>query len=500
MKINIVSVDLGTTNVKVALIKFDEKSEKFEVLKSESYRVDPVVEGPGAYEHGPGQVVSYVKQLVKKISKSGNVDSIVLASYLFGLAVADSRLNYLTNIITWMDERPYVVLGELRKYAKEIYLRTGCPLLHIYALPKILWIKKYSKDKFNQGAYFLDSKSLLVHSLAGEVVTDLSSASGTYQLLNIKSLSWDDFALSLAGIDESNLPEVREGYAYGYLREEVAAELGVGRKTPVVIGLYDGASMIYGMSGSLGGVGIVNLGSSAMIRVVVEEPSIDSSPLMRFQTYYLVDRRWLAGGAINNAGVVVEYVIKLLYGVDTRRAEEFEKILESASCRAETNSVTSVPLVLPERFPFLDFNRRMSFIGLTQSTQKEDLVLSTVEGVLMLLAYISRSMESSGVNYREVRVGGKLASYRCIREMLANVLNKPVYSSVVADSSHLGNVLLSLKALKHVSQRELYRLVDSSILRAEPAYPRAERVVEYGKKFTEFSFVLEKLYLRPDFL
>ncbi len=43
-----------------------------------------------------------------------------------------------------------------------------------------------------------DAKAYLVHELAGEFVTDLSSALGTYQLLNVRSLRWDGFLLGLA--------------------------------------------------------------------------------------------------------------------------------------------------------------------------------------------------------------------------------------------------------------------------------------------------------------
>lgn len=496
----VASIDLGTTNVKAALIDFDERDEKITLTRLESYRIEPVVEAPGAYEHDPRIVLHYVKNLMKNISRGVSIDAIVLTSYLFGLVAVDEHFDYLTNIMTWMDERPYSVLGDLRKYARELYERTGCPPLHIYALPKILWLKKHSEEKFRRAKHFLDSKSLLMASLTGEVVTDLSSASGTYQLLDIKKLTWDELGLSLAGIEESQLPEVREGYSYELLREGVARELGLDQKTPAIIGLYDGGSMIYGLSGASSGVGIVNLGSSAMIRTVSERPRIDTSPLMWFQTYYLMDGLWLMGGAINNAGIVVEYIIRLLFGIEPSDANSFERALGSVSCATKVSPIISIPFILPERFPFIDFKRRMGIFGLTQDAHRDDIALSVIEGVLLTLAYISRSMEESGATYTEVRVGGRLASHRCVRMLLADILEKPVVSTETVDSSHLGNILLSLRALKYLGQKELTRLVNDLLSKAEKIYPDADRAVLYRRKFDEFSSILTRLYIDTEML
>jgi gluconokinase len=490
----ITSIDLGTTNVKVALIKFYEDG-RVEVVRSLSQRVNPVQPEVNSYEHDPRDIKKQIKTLVKGCVGGVHPDAIVLTSYLFGLLLTDEGMNYLTNIITWMDERPYEVLNEVMPYSKELYFRTGCPPLHIYGLPKIIWFKKRLGSGFKRVRYLMDSKAFLMNFLTGEYVTDLSTASGTYQLLNLRTLKWDELGLTIAGIDEKSLPELREGYYVGMLRRGLKEELGLSDDVPVVLGLFDGASMIYGATGGLSGLGVVNLGSSAMIRAVTSEAIVDPSPLMMFQTYYFIDKTWLGGGAINNAGVVVEYIIKLLYDVDPQDTIKYSNVLESLNNTVKkTKTLISIPLLYPERLPFIKPTKRLSILGIDSSSRKEDVAISVIEGVLMLLALIYSSMEGVGVSVNEVRVGGKLSEYYFIRKLLANILGRKVVHTTVGDLSHIGNIFLALRALKHVTQKGIYELCESITSSAERISPIENEVTYYRSLLREFKDLINKLY------
>lgn len=435
-----------------------------------------------------------VKQLIREVCKGVKVDSIVLTSYLFGLILANKELKPITNIITWLDERAYEVLNDLRPFSKNIYERTGCPHLHVYALPKLLWLKKRAFNVFKEAKYFIDSKSLLMNLLTGSNVTDLSSASGTYQMLSIRDLRWDDLSLNLVGIDESSLPEVREGYYSELMKGGLASELEVGGRVPVVLGVYDGASMIYGLTGGVTELGVVNMGSSAMIRAVIPEPILDSSHFMRFQTYYLTDRAWLAGGAISNAGIVVEHIIRLLYNVEPDDVGTYSQILNMLNTTSKTpQTLLSIPLLYSERLP-LNPARRVSIVGLESTSRREDIVLSVIEGVVMLLALLYSAMEENNVLVNEVRVGGRLTEYLFVRKLLANILEKEVVYSGLGDVSHLGNLFLFLRSMKHAGRREIEGLCKKMLRNAERISPTYDEVIKYRNLFKEFKEVINKLY------
>ncbi len=478
----------------MALLNFDEGSETLTVVRSLNSRISPITPEPLAYEHDPREVLTTVKRLVKEVCRGFKVDSLVLTSYLFGLLLVDEEMKPVTNIITWLDERPYEALKELHPFSRELYERTGCPHLHVYALPKLLWLRSRAPHVFRRAKYFIDSKSLLMNFLTGNNVTDLSSASGTYQMLNIRDLKWDDLSLNLAGIDESSLPEIREGHTSELIRGDLADELGIRERIPVVLGVYDGASMIYGLTGGEARLGVVNIGSSAMIRAVIPEPITDASKLMRFQTYYLIDKKWLAGGAISNGGVVVDHIIRLLYDVKPDDTTSYSKIFDSLEGASKVSqTLLTVPLLYSERLP-LNPARRVSIIGLESTTRKIDIVLSVIEGVVMLLALLYKSLEENGVAVDEVRVGGKLTRYSFVRNLLVNVFEKEVVYSGLEDVSHLGNLFLSLRSLKYADSGKIRELCQKMLGSAERTVPTYEEVVRYRKLFKEFEEVISKLY------
>jgi len=468
----ILSVDLGTTNLKASVVKV--RDSNLEVLESITERIPPEISEPGAYEHNPKVVESLFAKVVKHLS-AWKPEAVSLSTYLFGAVFIDEAGNPLTNIITWMDERPLEALGELRIYAGELYKRTGCPPIHIYALPKILWLKKTRREVFARVKGVWDAKSYLMHRVVGEALTDLSTASGTFQMLNIHTLKWDDLPLELAGIDEKALPRLLEGDSVIYLGDG-ARRLGLEAGTPLILGLYDGGTMIYGATRFARGVwiAVVNLGTSAMLRSVVNVPVVDSrADLARFQTYYLMKGLWLSGGAVNNAGSAVEWVLRLL-GYDEA---VFGRVLDDAG-NVETD-VIFVPLLLPERLPFIDPSARGLIANLRQYTARLEIVRAAIEGVTFLLKVFDETLADNGVHYDLAVAGGGLSKSSTVMKILAGVLGKPVVRTGI-DLQILGHVLLALEAL---GDRSTARAIAESATfeRFEP-----DGVDRYRSKFSKF--------------
>jgi len=460
----VLSVDVGTTNLKVALVKVTK--DGFAIDKTINMKIPPHIPEPQSYEHDPRELRDLVLRSIKTaIREGGDVDAITLSGYLFGVLALDKQGNELTNIITWVDERPRSVLNELKSYAQELYMRTGCPPLHIYALPKILWLRRVMGSKFSDISMFLDMKAYLMKVLTGMAITDYSSASGTFQLLNIHSLRWDSRALELAGIDEKMLPELEEGTKVLEMRKEVAEYAGLREPAKVVLGLFDGASMILGFTLLESNRAVVNMGTSAMLRTVIDRPVVDSSPLMRFQTYYMLNGRWLSGGAINNAGIVLDWVLDSFFR-DLRSSSDvvdpYRALLETLP--EEPSDIIFVPLILSERLPFLSAGAVIA--GLKHSTSRREIAKAALEGIAMLLKLIDEALEENGIVYRDIVAGGKLAKFNVVARVLANVLGKPVSVPEIFDAVHIGNTVTVLMAIKAASRRELSELI--------AMYPRME--------------------------
>ena len=81
--------------------------------------------------------------------------------------------------------------------------------------------------------WWVGLKDFIVHQLTGELVTEVSNASGT-GLLDLSTLTWNPEALELVGVDADRLPPVRATTDALPLTDSLAEEVGLPRGLPVV--------------------------------------------------------------------------------------------------------------------------------------------------------------------------------------------------------------------------------------------------------------------------
>lgn len=479
---NILAIDLGTTNLKASLLKIDENDNNIVMIESITRKINPVIPSPKAHEHDPRVIKQELFEVIKHISKRYIVDALVTSTYLFATIVLNNRYEPLTNIITWMDERSVKYVDLIKDEALEIYRRTGCPPLHIYILPKVLWFS-HENPSLIKGNFILDAKSLLTTWFLGYPITDLSTASGTYQMLNISSLKWDQYILEIAGVSQDQLPEIKEAYYLDYISEKTALEFNLQPKTPLILGLYDGGSMIYGLSMGRKDIGVVNLGSSGMLRVVVNKPIVDYSHHMRFQTYYLTDGLWLSGGGINNAGVVLEFLLKLL-NLDFKVLDE---VLNKDPIHPQKTPLV-IPLLYRERLFMVPSNIGFLTCKLSPDMAINHLIWGTVEGILMLIKLIEEALEENSINFNNIMLGGGLAKYQGVVKTLATTLNRKIGVLKGLEASHLGCVLLALNVLegKRKANEVVYRIREL----VSYVNPDINLVDHYSAKYAEFKKLL----------
>ncbi len=488
---NIISIDVGTTNIKVARVNVLDDSIKIE--KQTNVKVPVEKPERKAYEHNPYTLLNLLVKAVRHLANK-EIDALAFTTYLFGILYLDKNMKPLSNIVTWLDERPTEILHILKPYAKELYQRTGCPVLHIYGLPKILWFKRYRKEIFNKTKYFLDAKSLLMYTFTKELVSDLSTVSGTYQLLNIRVLKWDDFALNLIGIEENQLPQTVEGTYVATMGREMSRQLGLSEGIPVITGVYDGGSMIYGLTLGKSGLGVVNMGTSAMLRVVTNFPVIDNPNLMRFQTYYLTGKKWVSGGGISNAGVVFEFLYKL-FSVKQSKNEFFRSVFGGMeACLRERSKLLFIPILYAERLPFISATMGGTITGLTPETNYLEIFRAAAEGIVFLLKTIDDGLTENEVKYYEITAGGKIAQYPSMQKILANIFNKKIAYCGIPDISHLGNTLITIKSLKTHSSKEIHEIHRKIMSACIKTKPDPVLLKKYVNLYSHFKHILEKLY------
>lgn len=483
---NVLAVDIGTTNVKASVI--DEKGRVLRVASRELNLLSPA---PGAAEHSPAELLLAIHSTCREVVKSFNVNAVALSCYQHGLLAVDKELNPLTNILTHMDCRsaPYVRRVEQECDAFELYRRTGCPPLFVYALPKVLWLRSERPEVAANASYYLLVKDYVIAKAVGEPYIDYGNASGS-QLFNINALKWDDLALQIAEVDEKQLAEPVEG-------SKVLCELGgkgaelfaVKAGTPLIPGTFDGAAQNLGLGVIGADEAALNLGTTAVVRMLSCEPVLDRGD-MRLFCYYAARAYWAFGGSTNNGGSVLRWLRDTFGWPEVVAAELLREdpydILCAEAERAPPGAggLVFLPFMAGERFPFRDPYLRGALLGLRYDHRRGHVIRAFMEGVAMTIRAIVDVMTEVGHKPRMLVGGGGGLKSTLWARIVSSATNLPLVRTVAGEhASNRGVAALALVALGATGSLE--RLIEWREV-VDVVEPSKELVDAYSRLYRRF--------------
>lgn len=444
----IIAVDIGTSSIKTGLV-----DEEGRVASTVVYDVPLTRPTPLAAEHDLELVWRLVIRSIKEVARGfeNRVEAVVFSNYLHGLALLDENYRVVWNVMTHLDRRCATEQKILEEVGYDLYNRTGCPPIFVFPICKALWLSKKGFFRKNMRLSFV--KDYVLFRLTGVHAVDNGVASGT-GLQNVHSLKWDDHALGLLGIDESNLPTLVEpGEVLDYVD---IPDAGL-NKVAVIPGSFDGAVQNVGF-GVREENAVLNLGSTAVVRTLTKSLVLDKSREMRFFAYYAVDGYRAIGGASNNGMTVVDWLKKLV-------SADLE-LPEHPAC---TDGVYVLPFLSGERYPFRDPNLTFTVHGLRLEHGREHLFKAVIEGIAFTVGYILKSIEENGRSISTLHCAGGGCLNAGIVKTFSNVLCKPIAVYEVSRAAGLiGSAAIALKALGRARSaleagealRGAYRLVE----------------------------------------
>lgn len=439
-------IDVGTTNIKAGVV-----DKEGQVLSQGSKRLELMRPEKGAVEHDPEQIftalVPLCRQVVKKYAQDINI--LALSGYMYGFLPLDKDGRPLTGIITLLDTRTKPVMEKIEKEypVVDIYEKSGSQPMFISMFSRLLWLQEAKPQIFAKSRYFVGIKGYLFHRLCGRYMTDPGIASAT-QLYNIHDMDWDEDILQMVGINSNQLPEVVAGdRIVGDLSRKTAELLGLKGEVKVLPGYYDGGSMIIGMGGFDTSQGICNIGTTAMLRSSSNKPLFDDLQKRRLTTISLSPGRWAIGGAINNAGIILQWFKdNLAGGMDYNMINE-----EAAGIVPGSDGLFCLPFLTGERDPRVGDLASASFFGLREYHTAGHVGRAVLEGVGYSLNMIKKAQEENGLKLEGIMLGGSGSKSNIWPQILADIFNLPVTRALTRDSTLIGAALLAFTALGEYS-------------------------------------------------
>jgi gluconokinase len=432
------AIDLGTTNLKAGLV-----NEQGEILLVRSSAIQTISREPGAAEHHPEELKRLLFDLCRQVligDYKDQVEYIVSSTYQFGLMLLDAQRNPLTAITLLTDIRSQHTFSDfICAYAEEnIYQKTGCPLISQYVLPRLFYFSKEKPKLFEKAKYFTDSKSFLFEWLTGEWVTDISIAAAT-QFYDAHHFQWDEELLSRINLSPDQFPLAADGTRFtAPLKKELCTALGFKKNIQVVLGVFDGAALAIGLGGLAPNVGIINLGTTAMLRMPGDQPAFDKNENKRIQAYALHKYFFLNGGALNNASLPLDWMRNNLFDID----------MQDKALLQITNEppLISLPYLTGERDSKTGPYASGVFFGIRRNHTGTDFARSVLEGVAYSMRYIYDALKENNLHVKELRMGGGGINIKMWPQIFADVLAAPVTVSAVKEMALVGSSMLAFTA------------------------------------------------------
>ncbi|WP_302441898.1 gluconokinase [Colibacter massiliensis] len=494
-----IGVDVGTTGVRAIAYT----AEGVNVCSAEAF-YPLLTPHPDWAEESPLQIYEAVEDVIRRTAsqlryKNKELSGIALSTVMHSFAGLDKNKQPLMDMQTWADSRSAGIVRDMKLDAdlcRSFYERTGCPVHACYPLAKIIWLRRHQPDLFSQMKYVGSLKDYIFRNFTGEWVIDRSAASAS-GLYNEFILEWDEEILQYAGISKDYMPPVVSTTYSSTLTDSAAASMGLPAGLPVVIGATDGVLVNVGIGAVNPGQLSGTIGTSGALRMLTQAPKTDKR--MRTWCYNLTDDVWVAGGAVNNGGMILRWVRDKIchYGGSALESLDIDPYdlmtMKAEHVDAGADGLICLPYFTGERAPYWNSELRGMFFGFSLNHSRSHMIRAVMEGICYSLNSVMSALREFG-SIEDIRVSGSFTKSQLWLQILADVLNEPITLPDNSEGAAFGAAVLGF-----ISGGKLSGIADTaSLVHPKKVYvPQAENVAVYKELFRIFERIYENL--QPEF-
>ena len=443
MKSYIGAIDQGTTSTRFMV--FDKSARIVAVAQKEHEQIFP---RPGWVEHDALEILRRTEEVIAEaLNQRG-----LRASDLATIGITNQRETTviwdritgepIAHAIVWQDTR---VADDVARFVESggqdrFRAQTGLPLSTYFSSLKLRWLLQNipgaSERAVTGDVLFGNIDTFLLWNLTGGAqggvhATDVTNASRT-QLLNLKTLDWDEKLLAAFEVPRAMLPQVRSSSeVYG------EASLGAIAGVPISGILGDQQAALVGQACFRPGEVKNTYGTGCFLLMNTGERMVPSNfGLLTTVAYKFgkANARYALEGGVAISGALVQWLRDNLGLI--QKSEDVETLARTVN---DNGGIYFVPAFSGLYAPYWKESARGVIAGLTRYANKGHLARAVLEATAFQTREVVEAMEKdSQIGLENVRVDGGMVGNELLMQFQADILNREVVRPVIQETTALG--------------------------------------------------------------
>src|SRR6478736_4723210 len=437
------AIDQGTTSTR--FIVLDAAGKVVACAQKEHKQIYPQ---PGWVEHDAEEIWARTQEvmadaLAESRLKAGDLAAIGITNQRETTVLWNKKTGKpLRNAIVWQDTR---VAEEVSRFGKDpgnafFRSRTGLPLSTYFSALKLRWLLNNIEGARPQAEsgelLFGNIDSFLLSNLTGAEkngthATDVTNASRT-QLMNLKTLDWDDELLQAFSIPRQILPQIRSS-------SEIYGHVARGPLKGVAIAgiLGDQQAALVGQTCFKSGEAKNTYGTGCFLLMNTGERAVRSTCGLLTTVAYKLGQHpahYALEGSIAITGALVQWVRDNLGLIG--KSPEIETLARTVE---DNGGVYFVPAFSGLYAPYWKHDARGVIAGLTRYVNKGHLARAVLEATAFQTREVVEAMEQdSGITLDVLRADGGMVDNGLLMQFQADILNRPVVKPLNKETTALG--------------------------------------------------------------
>lgn len=347
------------------------------------------------------------------------VRGIGLSGQMHGAVLLDAFGKVLRPAILWNDGRSSAECRELEERFPALHQVAGNLAFPGFTAPKLMWVRKHEPDLFARMAKVLLPKAYVGFRLTGEMVEEMSDASGTLWL-DVGRRDWSDEALAATGMSREHMPRLVEGSAAaGRIKPELAARWGMENPPVLAGGAGDNAAGAIGLGAIGANDAFVSLGTSGVLWATTDRYA--PNPQSSVHAFcHAIPATW------HQMGVILSAASALGWWANVAKEAPGDLLAPLGDAPKAPARATFLPYLSGERTPHNDTAIRAAFVGMDHDTGRDELTQAVLEGVSFAFKDCLDALSTAGTRLTQADVIGGGSRSRFWIAVLASVLGIPL--------------------------------------------------------------------------